>query len=119
MQVTRREGALAEAIHAGSFASRRGREEHQGSFVLLPYQGSHAQTNIYKHLFSPPMQPARLSLSKDRGWHLSRSWLTNYNLLVFSLDGVILADLQMPSHRCLAPSRTRKAAGWRQGRPPF
>lgn len=82
MQITRREGALAGAIHVGSLTRRRGREEHQGSFILLPCQGSHAHTNTYKHFSSPPMQPARLSLSEDRGWHLSRSWLTSYNLPV-------------------------------------
>ncbi|XBI27485.1 hypothetical protein VPH35_051967 [Triticum aestivum] len=94
MQVTRREGALAGAIHVGSLMRGRGREEHQGSFVLLPYQGSHAHTNTYKYFSCQPIQPARLSPSEDRGCHLSR-------------------------HRFLAPSATREAAGWRQGHSPF
>lgn len=42
------------------------------------------------------MQPAHLLLSEDRGWHLSHSWLPSYNLPVFSLDGVILADALPP-----------------------
>ncbi|KAE8780719.1 hypothetical protein D1007_46009 [Hordeum vulgare] len=99
MQVTREEGALAGAIHVGSFARRRGREEHQGRFVLLQYQGSHAHTITYKHFSSPPMQPACLSLKRGPWLALARSWLPSHNLPVFSLGGVVLADAlpQLPS----------------------